>query len=235
MRGRKKGAGLTCAPDRLPSIRIPFFLKAWSYVEPVSLRRSPSDVSGRLELRLYHNRFQLRTESARYSDGDRYFPAVAVVEHLQGCLPAVARVLLLGGGLGSLIQVMRARGYHPCCTFVEKDEAVLGWALEILGASPKLEPVCQDAESFMATNHRKFDLVFVDVFRHRRVPDFVTAPAFLRQCRDGISTEGRLALNYIVEEEQRWRAAQAAFAAVFPAHHLISARDSRILISLPPG
>jgi hypothetical protein len=56
-------------------------------------------------------------------------------------------VLVLGAGLGSIVQVMRARGYAPNYTLVEKDETVLGWAIEPLGKGnpPKLEPVCRDS------------------------------------------------------------------------------------------
>jgi len=153
--------------SRRLAMRIPLYQRVLSYLQPISLKQSASDISGYLELLLYHNRFQLLTDRALYSDGDRYFPAVAVVRHLREFLPAAKSVLVLGAGLGSIVHVMHARGYDPCYTLVEKDRTVLKWALETLGEgdSPKLEPVCRDAESFMAENERKYDLVFVDVFK----------------------------------------------------------------------
>jgi hypothetical protein len=221
--------------NRRPAIHIPFYQRVLSYLQPVSLKQSASDISGYLELLLYHNRFQLLTDRALYSDGDRYFPAVAVVSHLREFLLEAKSVLVLGAGLGSIVHVMRSRGYDPCYTLVEKDRTVLKWALETLGEgdSLKLEPVCRDAESFMAQNERKYDLVFVDVFKGRGVPDFVTAPFFLLQCRDSLSPGGRLALNYIEVDNRKWERARRLVAGVFPGCQLVSKDDNRILISLP--
>ena len=206
-----------------------------SYFQPVSLRRSLSDVSGSLELLLYRNQFQLLTAGAFYSDGDRYFPAVAVVRHLREFLPAAKSVLVLGAGLGSIVHVMRARGYHPHYTLVEKDKTVLGWALETLREedSLKLEPVCRAAEFFMGQNERKYDLVFVDVFEGRAVPDFVTTPLFLRQCRESLSPGGRLALNYIEVDKHKWQEVRTVIADVFPGCEVVSRDDNRILIGAP--
>jgi hypothetical protein len=216
-------------------IQIPFHLKILSYLQPVLLKRSESPVGGFLDLILYHNRFQLLAADAFYSDGDRYFPAVAMEKHLRDFLPAAKSVLVLGAGLGSIVQVMRARGYAQHYTLVERDKTVLGWALDILGDGNEqmLNPVCQDAESFMAENQHKYDLVFVDIFNGRTVPDFVTAPLFLRRCRDSLSPGGRLALNYIEVHKCKWEKAQKVIANVFPGCRLVSRNDNRILISPP--
>jgi spermidine synthase len=201
----------------------------------VLLKESASDISGCLRLFLYRNRFQLLTHGALYSDGDHYFPAVAVVGHLREFLPATKSVLVLGAGLGSIVQVMRARGYAPRFTLVEKDKTVLGWAREILDKAhaPKLEHVCLDAQSFMAQNERRYDLIFVDVFQGRVVPDFVTAPPFLMQCRDSLSPGGHLALNYIEVDQPKWDKALELVARVFPGCQIVSKGDNRILISPP--
>jgi len=128
---------------------------------------------------------------------------------------------------------MRARGYAPRYTLVEKDKTILEWALEILGKDDSLEPVLGDAESFMAENERKYDLVFVDIFRGKAVPDFVTSPLFLRQCRDSLAPGGRLAFNYIEVQKKKWENVQRVLAGVFPGSHLVSKDENRILISSP--
>ena len=182
---------------------------------------------------LYRNRFHLLAADASYSDGVCYFPAVAVAKHLKKFLPAVGNVLVLGAGLGSIVEVMRARGYFPHYTLVEKDKTVLAWAMEILGEDASLEPVLGDAGAFMADNERKYDLVFVDVFKGKAVPDFVTSLLFLRQCRDSLSPGGRLALNYIEAHKKQWDKVQRVFAKVFPGSHNVSKDINRILISAP--
>lgn len=231
-------------------IFVPLHQKLLSYLQPVLLKRSLSEISGYLELRLYHNRFQLLTAGALYSDGERYFPAVAVARHLSAFLPAAKRVLVLGAGLGSIVQVMRARGLHPHYTLVEKDKAVLSWTRQILsednrGSRPRQpdqdvdqgdvdeEALLDDAEAFMARNQRKFDLAFVDLFAGRDVPDFVITPAFLDQCRKSLSAGGHLALNYLEADQARWNQLRKAFSDIFPGCDVISKDDNRILISLP--
>jgi spermidine synthase len=231
-------------------LSIPLHQRLLSYLQPVLLKRSPSDVSGFLELRLYHDRLQLLTAGALYSDGERYFPAVAVAQHLGDFLPTASRVLVLGAGLGSIVQVMRARGLCPRYTLVEKDNVVLRWTREVLDEGNErapsgrtdqavdrgekgVEELLGDAEAFMARNERKYDLVFVDLFAGRDVPDFVTTGVFLRQCRAGLSPGGHLALNYLETDRGRWSRLRTAFAEVFPACHIISKDDNRILISRP--
>jgi len=78
-----------------------------------------------------------------------------------------------------------------------------------------------------------YDLVFVDIFRGKAVPDFVTSPLFLRQCRDGLSPGGRLALNYIEVRKSQWEKVQKVLDGIFPGSHIIRRDENRILISAP--
>jgi spermidine synthase len=156
-----------------------------------------------------------------------------LAEHLRDFLPAVKSVLILGAGLGSLVQVLRAHGHDPFSTLVEKDTTVLQWAREVLGESPKLELVRRDAESFMGQNRRRYDLVFVDVFKARSVPDFVTTPAFLGQCREALTPGGRLALNYIVQDDRSWQGVHKGIQSIFPGCETIESNDNRIVIGQP--
>ena len=220
------------APRRF-IIHIPFRQRIRSYFRPISLRRADSAISGYVDLLLFRNRFHLLAAEASYSDGARYFPAVEIARYLRKSLRDMKNVLVLGAGLGSIVEVLRARGCHPRYTLVEKDKTVLGWAMEILGEDDSLEPVLGDAEAFMAGNQRKYDLVFVDIFRGKTVPDFVTSPLFLRQCRDSLSPGGRFALNYIEVHKNQWEKVQKVLAGIFPGSHLVSKDENRILISAP--
>jgi spermidine synthase len=220
------------------AIRIRFYQRVLSYLQPLTLAQSSSPTGGYLELLLSRNQFLLLTDGALYSDGKRYVPAVTLADHLGQELRAVRTVLVLGTGVGSLVHVLRARGCFPRYTLVEKDPTVLGWAIDTLrdGKTPRadeLEPVCQDAETFMAQSRRAYDLLFVDLFKGRRVPAFVTAPLFLRQCRDSLARGGRVALNYLADDQRQWNQVHSLFLRTFPGAHLASIRDNRILVSAP--
>jgi hypothetical protein len=220
------------------TIRIHFFQRVWSYLEAVTLGESTSPQGGHLKLLLVRNQVLLLAEGALYSEGERYLPAVALARHLGDGLRRARTVLVLGVGVGSIVRVLRARGCYPRYTLVDQDRAILRWAMETLldenrPQADQLEPVCQDAEAFMAENQRRFDLVFVDVFQGRKVPGFVTTPGFLGRCQAALAPGGRLVLNYLADDVEAWAKLQQSLLALFPGAEVASIRDNRILVSAP--
>lgn len=211
--------------------------RALSYLRPVTLAQATGPFGGNLELMLSCGEFVLLADGVVYSHGRSYLPAVTIADHLRGELPALRSVLALGVGLGSIVRVMRARGLCLRYTLVERDRTVLGWAMATLGSQQHaevLEPVCQDAEAFMEENQRGFDLVFVDVFKGRKVPSFVTTPLFLRRCRRSLAPGGRMALNYLADDERRWAKLRGVLVGVFPDAEILCVGDHRILVARAP-
>ena len=213
--------------------KIPAYKRALSYFHPVWLSNRKGTVNPTLELLLYKGRIQLATADALYSDGVYYTPALAVTNHLRKFLPGISKVLVLGVGLGSMVQVIRKMGLSPSFTLVEIDEVVLQLALGYLqlDADVSIDAVCQDARLFMATNTVQFDLIFIDIFDSRVVPEFTTSAGFLRNCRACIAPGGRVAFNYIVNDEKKWQKTQEVFASIFPRHTIINSDINRIFIA----
>ncbi len=196
------------------------------------LRQSTGAVNAHLILFLFQNRFQLATDDAVYSDGDKYRPAIAVADDLKSFLPSVKRVLMLGGGLGSMVYVLHDKGFNPDFTIVEIDKVVLKWAMELFenNTTGKIEPVCNDAESYMEQNKAKYDLLFVDVFNSRVVPEFVTSRKFLTQCYESLAPGGHCAINYIINDQQDWERVKELFASMFPKHKELNLGVNRVLV-----
>ncbi len=213
--------------------KIPIYKRALSYFKPVWLKNEVGYTNPHLELLLYKDRIQLATEDALYSDGKFYTPGIAVADYLKPFLPKVNDMLILGVGLGSTVEIMEARGYDPLFTLVELDKVVLKLALEFLAANTatRLKPHCEDAKVFMEHNQKKFDLIFIDIFDGREVPDFATSTDFLIKCRESLNPGGRLALNFIINDMMKWNDAQINFAMVFPRHHIISNSINRIFVT----
>ena len=186
-----------------------------------------------LEILLYRNRIQLATTDALYSDGDKYTPALAIINDDPSFLKNVNTALVLGVGLGSMVQIIRQRGYNPTFTLVELDKIVLKWAMEYLqkDKDAKIDPHCADASDFMAANKKKFDFLFIDIFDSRTVPDFASSQTFLEQCRSSVNPGGRLAFNYIMNNDKKWQDTIKTFGIVFPDHHIISNDINRIFIA----
>ena len=196
------------------------------------LRQSAGAVNKRLFLFFYLNQFQLATDDAIYSDGDRYQPAIIIADQLKTFLPSVKRVLMLGSGIGSMVRVLHSKGYNPHFTLVEKDKVVLQWAMELFDAQQVagIEPVCNDASAYMELSTEKYDLIFIDVFNSRVVPDFVTTERFLELCRYSLMPGGHLAVNYIINYKPDWDNVKQLFTRMFPDHKEVALEMNRILI-----
>ena len=196
------------------------------------LLRQTSGQANALKLFLYRNEVQLTTNDAIYSDGARYEPAVAVADHLSIFLPGAERVLVLGGGMGSMVQVMQKKGYDAHYTLVEKDKLILQWAMELFEQYPKLrlEPVCADAFAYMDHNTATYDLVFVDIFNGRVVPDPVMTEHFLLQCSRCLEPGGHFAVNYIINYKPDWEKVKALFTKLFPAHKVLELGINRVIV-----
>lgn len=200
---------------------------------PVLLKRDTGVNGAQLDLLLHQNRLQLATGDVLYSDGDKYLPAVVVYQHLSSFLKTTHKVLLLGAGMGSMMQVMNAHGCTAHYTLVEKDKLILNWAIEFApeAKEDRILPVCDDAVAFMRSNTTTYDFIFIDIFYGRDVPDFVVSPAFLMQCRSALKAGGKLALNYIADDPQRWADVETVFAALFPGYVVLGVNVNKILIA----
>lgn len=185
-----------------------------------------------LELTLFRNQHQLGTREILYSDGIRYAPATEAIRHLKPYLGDMKQVLVLGTGLGSVVQVLHKHGAKPHFTLVETDKTTLGWAIELLDDvhSANITPVCSDAAIYMKKAKLHFDFIFIDIFIGRTVPSFATSPEFLQQCKNRLTPNGHLAFNYIINSNDDWEAFRKCFGAIFPKHHIISHSVNRIIV-----
>lgn len=199
---------------------------------PVLVNKTSTPENNLLELYYYRGRYQLATLDALYSDGVHYTPLKLGFRHIKHQLHAVKNVLVLGTGLASAPQIMTKMGYGPDFTLVEYDATVLKWAMELLPEyAGKIRPVCADAEKFMKENTTHYDLIVVDIFNSRVVPQFVTTKAFMEQCRNSLNPGGKLILNYIIQQNEEWHRADAILRSVFPQCYCIDNGINRIIIA----
>jgi spermidine synthase len=209
---------------------VPLYKRFLSYVYPVMVNKLEGALSVRLFL--FRDQFQLATHDAIYSDGDRYSPAIAIANNLKIFLPTMKNVLMLGSGLGSMVQILHNRGFHPLFTLVEKDRVVLQLSMEIFGVKEfiGIAPVWNDALTFMEQNLEKFDFIFVDIFDSRVVPAFVTTEEFLNLCQKNLKPGGHLAVNYMINYKPDWKIVKQLFTDIFVNHKELNLGRNRIFI-----
>lgn len=203
-----------------------------SYLYPVCIGRRSSAINPVLDLFLYRNQWQLATSDALYSDGNRYRPLAIAFKVIKDHLPDINSVLVLGTGLGSAVRMMHKIGHKVSATLVDIDEEVMKWALELMPEeiAVNTRPVCEDARVFLDTNHDTYDLIIVDVFLGRVVPEFVGTDDFLKKCRRRLNPGGHFVLNYIVNKESEWAEMRTVVNNVFDKPMIVENGINRIII-----
>ena len=196
---------------------------------PVRILMSSSPENPTLELFYYKGQWQLGTEDATYSDGDRYTPLLVGFGAVAERLNEVKHVGVLGAGLGSAAIILEKMGLTPEISLVDVDEEVLRIARSVMPVEDsRINYICSDARLFLESGP-KFDLLVVDLFKGRVVPDFVQEAAFLKECKAAIGKDGMLVLNYIANEPVKWKGFLETFRSVFPEHEVIKNGMNRVL------
>ncbi|MBS1688882.1 MAG: class I SAM-dependent methyltransferase [Bacteroidetes bacterium] len=204
-----------------------------SYFYPVRIHTASGSNNPVLELYLYRGRWQLATIDALYSDGNKYTPLVRAFKEVKTKLQGVKKILVLGTGLGSAVQIFHSMGYKAQFTLVDNDAVILKWAMELMNEQllSDITPVCADAKTFITDNKETCDMLIVDIFQGRVVPGFVTGNNFLQECRRHINTGGIFIMNYIAIREAEWANVKRSIDQVFPTVKVLNKGLNRIIIA----
>lgn len=219
-----------------PFFKVSPVKRVLSYLIPVTIATPPGSKNKFLEFILYRNQWQLATEEALYSDGNRYQPfRIAFKNVPKARLTAVNDCLILGTGLGSIAQILWEKYKHnPKFTLVEYDEQILKWALENLAARGirNLDPHCINAAEFVRKEQRRYDLVCVDIFNGREVPSLFTEQEFLVQTKKLLKPGGIWIMNYIINDEVELYHFLSNVKSIFSSVDIIEKEQNRILIAM---
>jgi spermidine synthase len=132
--------------------------------------------------------------AAKYVSAWKYVFKKALLDEL----PDKAQVLLLGLGGGDIVKILKKQKPSWSLTAVEIEDAVVDAAKEYfnLRESKNLKIVVADADNYIKTNKRKYDLVIVDLYMGDKVPIFVTSAEFLQNIRKAKKNNGTTLFNY---------------------------------------
>lgn len=200
---------------------------------PQRLLQSRSFRHPKLEILLYKGRLQLGTPEAIYSDGDQYWPALALANVVDLCSVPLKNVTVLGVGLASVVQILEARGHHPYYRLVDFDPQILIWARDFLpeGVEKRARIMEDEVEDYLLYRGDPGieTLVFVDLFHGLKVWPGVHDPSFLYKVRGLLHPGGIWAMNYIVEDIRRWEKMIKTAMLVFPRLEISHNGNNRLL------
>jgi hypothetical protein len=174
-----------------------------------------------LEIILRDGKLALATPNAFYSYSDRYksfiqafrtWPPEAVLERSNGNAKAgSASVLLLGFGLGSIVELLAARGLRPKAIGVDLDPRLpdLWQRYGRPDVRDQISLVIAEAGAWLADNARgkrlTFDLICVDLFVDDRVPPSCSEPDFMAHLQAALAPDGVLYWSRLKEEPEKER------------------------------
>jgi spermidine synthase len=214
---------------------LSFWQKLQSLFYPVILKKSSSPFNPVLELFYHSGRYILATKDAVYSDGDKYRPLLRAFNspELKRDLPRLKSILVLGTGLASAVHILHAKGLHPRCTLVEIDDQVLDMALQFLpeAAIPHVQGIHKDAFQFIEEDTNTYDLIIVDIFIGREVPEKAIKASFLAQCKSRLAANGYLVFNYMLSPDEEPTKAKTALQAYYKSVEEISFGINKVYIA----
>lgn len=154
-----------------------------------------------LEIAEEHGTLVLNTENGNYSFGNlhRVFEEVFRCEKIQQA--DFKKILLLGLGGGSIIQLLRNDFTLAApITAVEIDPEIVHIASEWFGLHryPDITIEITDASNYIHTTPEKFDLIVTDLYIDLEVPDSCQSSSFLTQLTQVLSQNGKLIYNKVV-------------------------------------
>lgn len=174
----------------MPS-NISFLQKLLSYLYELELEKTSSEINPSLEVYLTEGRTKLLSKNATYSYSDRYTVFREAFHQIAEDLHKVENALILGYGLGSIPYILKkAYNLLPKYTAVDIDPKVIELARKY-GFTQNVRFLTVDAMDFVEQDGGLYDLICVDIFIDREVPEKFTGPEFLYKL-DGLLEDGGL-------------------------------------------
>ncbi len=203
------------------------------------LESTSSEYNPILEVILTKGVLQLCSTNAIYSYGKKYDNFFDSFQKIKAELPLFQEVLVLGGGLCSIPQMLEENfKVNPYFTVIEIDEEVNRLAHQYVTQFLKssIQVIEADAYFFMMINSEKYDLICVDIFEDDKIPDAFMEKEFLSKLKKSLTKDGRVLYNCLnLKEEDKKEANEMflTFQKVFPNAGYLDTSSNKILSNKP--
>ena len=216
--------------------QIAWWQRWLSHVVEVPIKSTGSGVNEALFVSLVRNRLQLSTHKSIYSFDDLYSNFYESFQMID-LPPDGTEILILGLGLGSIPYMLEHhfdRAYKYVA--VELDEAVVDLASTFsLGRLESPMQIFQaDAEVFVKSHDRQYDLVLVDLFIEDLVPTFFEESEGNEYLKNLLNPGGLLLFNRLYrtgrDKKDTDQFYENVFSRTFLQTEFIEVEGNRVLI-----
>jgi hypothetical protein len=217
--------------------RVSWWQRLLSHFKEVPLETVAGNANPTLQVSLVQDRFQLSTENAIYSFDDLYLNFGRAFKEIE-LPPDKSSLLLLGLGLGSIPYILEKkheRNYHT--TAVELDEVVIMLAAQFTfpRLEQKIEVIHADAEIFVKTSGRTFDMIVVDLFLDDVVPPYFESEPGMLRLKQLLNRDGMILINRLyrsgIDKKKTTSFYDHAFNKVFQTGYHLDVGGNWILVA----
>lgn len=168
------------------------FQRFLSYLIPLHLKQEESALSGLLEVTMYLGRCHLDAPGANYSFGSLHRTFQKAFRKAGLRKNGFSSVLVLGYGAGSVETILRKEyAFSGKLVGVEKDPVVLDLYYRYFHTAYERNTrlIQADALDFLKSNQETYDLVIVDLYIDKEVPEVFETDEFLDLLAKAMSKE----------------------------------------------
>lgn len=176
--------------------------KLLSYLIPIKVYTKTSQISRTLEVTLSNGELVLDSKNTNYSYGSLQRILRKGLQHIGfEKIKTFKNILVLGVAGGSVIKTLKEEiGYKGNITGVELDPEIIEIANNYfnLDKTEGVSIIIDDAKQFVVKTKEKYDLVIVDIFQDKSMPEFLFKTDFTENIKNIVNTQGYILFNTMV-------------------------------------
>lgn len=213
---------------------FPLWKKILSYFWDFKLETIQSNINGTCVVSYNKGHLKLSTSNAIYSFGDLYDSFKQAFDSISIKNYKVENCLLLGVGLGSVIQLLRQHPTLKTIDAVEIDDKIIDLCKKYLKTDYTVNYIHQDAFQFVDDCTKTYDLIAVDLFIDDQTPEKFITKTFIQHLKRIGSAQCILLFSKLdVSRENKIENQKFGklFSEIFPNAYSITTNGNIIFVS----
>lgn len=176
--------------------------KLLSYLYPINLYKTTSEISKTLEVTLVNGELVLDSLHTNYSYGSLQRVLRKGLKFIGfDTIKSMSHILVLGVAGGSVIKTLVDEiGYNKKITGIELDAEVIEIAAQHFGLDQikNLNLIQHEAFEFVLKTKLKYDLIIVDIFQDTHMPNFLFESFFQLRMIEILNNDGYILFNTMI-------------------------------------
>lgn len=183
--------------------------KILSYLYPITVYKEKSSISDEIKIILYNGEYLLDTTNTNYSYGSlQKVLKKGLLTIGQDSIQQKEQILLLGVAGGSVVKTLvHDFNYTNTIVGVELDATIITLANQYfdLNKIPNFNCIIDDAQNYISNSTQKFDLIIIDIFTDKFMPEFLFESRFLTNCKNRLNSKGHIIFNMMWVGTEKWK------------------------------